>query len=450
MIEAIMYSAIGFLTATLLALITLPAVWRRAVRLTRRRIEGAIPVSMAEIQADKDQLRAGFAVATRRLELGTETLRARTADQWATITRQTEELQRRQAALDDTAARLKDLEARHIELVAHDQHIEAELGTRTADLNETRDALQATRSELAITSRNLEDTSAREEELQIEHVALTTLRDTLHDRITDLDRNLASTSRMLAEDRATLRATSESLTAERIATRELNARLARTDAQLATASDEVTALSAELAALKIRAASLAERTIAAEALRDDTLREAERVTTSALSYQHAAESAARQAQDRVAMIAAEKAMVDGALAKAREERAVLQARLAALPPTPVDAPWSDDNAVLRERISDIAAEVARMTAELEGPGSPINALLAANPPGKKQAGVTPTLADRIRALQDKATQERAAKERAPKDRIAKDKIAAPPVVPEHLPADHLTPDPLPQNQRAAG
>jgi len=449
MIEAIMYSAIGFLTATLLALVTLPAVWRRAVRLTRRRIEGAIPVSMAEIQADKDQLRAGFAVATRRLELGTETLRARTADQWATITRQTEELQRRQVRLDDTAAKLADLEARHTELTAHDQFIEAELNTRTADLNATSAALDATRSELAITSRTLEETSDREEQLQVETMSLTALRDTLHERITDLDRNLAATAALLASDRATLRQTSEDLTMERVATRELNARLARTDAQLATATDEVTALSAELAALKTRASALAERTAAAEALRDDTLRETERATTSALSYQRAAESAARQAQDRAAMIAAEKAMVDGALAKAREERTVLQARLAALPPTPavtaVAMSSSDDNAALRERISDIAAEVARMTAELEGPGSPVNALLAANPPGKKKAGMPPTLADRIRALQDKATQDRAAKERAPKDKIASPLTAAAPVVPDHLP-----PDPLPQNQRAAG
>ena len=106
---------------------------------------------------------------------------------------------------------------------------------------------------------------------------------------------------------------------------------------------------------------------------------------------------------------------------------------------------SDDNALLRERISDIAAEVARMTAELEGPGSPVNALLAANPPGKRKAGVPPTLADRIRALQDKATQERAVKDRTPKDKIASPIAAAAPVVPDHVP-----PDPLPQNQRAVG
>ena len=40
-----------------------------------------------------------------------------------------------------------------------------------------------------------------------------------------------------------------------------------------------------------------------------------------------------------------------------------------------------ENALLRERINDVAAEVARLTAALEGPGSPIEAMLAAAVPG---------------------------------------------------------------------
>ena len=36
-----------------------------------------------------------------------------------------------------------------------------------------------------------------------------------------------------------------------------------------------------------------------------------------------------------------------------------------------------ENALLRERINDVAAEVARLTAALEGPGSPIETMLAA-------------------------------------------------------------------------
>ena len=44
-----------------------------------------------------------------------------------------------------------------------------------------------------------------------------------------------------------------------------------------------------------------------------------------------------------------------------------------------------ENALLRERINDVAAEVARLTAALEGPGSPIDAILAASTPRRNPA-----------------------------------------------------------------
>ena len=63
-----------------------------------------------------------------------------------------------------------------------------------------------------------------------------------------------------------------------------------------------------------------------------------------------------------------------------------------------------DDAQLRERISDVAAEVARLTMALEGPNSPIEAILAAESPkdpGDGRPGGN--LADRIRALQGRAS-----------------------------------------------
>src|ERR1700721_2528695 len=57
MIEPIMYLAIGFLVSMLFGLMIVPLVHNRAVRLTTRRLEAATPLSLAEIQAMKDQLR---------------------------------------------------------------------------------------------------------------------------------------------------------------------------------------------------------------------------------------------------------------------------------------------------------------------------------------------------------------------------------------------------------
>jgi hypothetical protein len=74
-----------------------------------------------------------------------------------------------------------------------------------------------------------------------------------------------------------------------------------------------------------------------------------------------------------------------------------------------EASWASgraDDAQLRERISDIAAEVARLTMALEGPDSPIEAILAAESPKDPGGGdgrPGHNLADRIRALQGRAS-----------------------------------------------
>ncbi len=85
MIEPIMYFGIGFLVAALVGLVVIPLVHGRAVRLTMRRLEAATPLSMAEIQADKDQLRAEFAMSTRRLEVSVENLRTKSTSQLAEL-----------------------------------------------------------------------------------------------------------------------------------------------------------------------------------------------------------------------------------------------------------------------------------------------------------------------------------------------------------------------------
>lgn len=79
MIEIVMFVALGFTLAGLLALFIAPAAWRRAVRLTTRRLEATLPISLKDINADKDLLRAESAVEIRRLELALEQAKERAA-----------------------------------------------------------------------------------------------------------------------------------------------------------------------------------------------------------------------------------------------------------------------------------------------------------------------------------------------------------------------------------
>lgn len=68
-----MIFALGFLAASLCALLFLPTLNARAARLARRRVEAMLPLSPREIVAERDHLRAVFAVEQRRLERKVET-----------------------------------------------------------------------------------------------------------------------------------------------------------------------------------------------------------------------------------------------------------------------------------------------------------------------------------------------------------------------------------------
>jgi hypothetical protein len=111
MIEPIMYFGIGFLFAALIGLVVIPLVHGRAVRLTVRRLKAATPLSMAEIQADKDQLRAEFAMSTRRLEMSVEQLKTKTTSQLAELGKKGDAINRLKMELGEKTATIFALEA---------------------------------------------------------------------------------------------------------------------------------------------------------------------------------------------------------------------------------------------------------------------------------------------------------------------------------------------------
>jgi len=110
MVEAHMYFAMGFLLAALGLLVFVPLAHGRAVRLTRQRLETMIPASAAEIMADKDLLRAEFALSTRQLEIALSELRAKSANDRAELSRKTDAMRRLTNELTALRARLNPSE----------------------------------------------------------------------------------------------------------------------------------------------------------------------------------------------------------------------------------------------------------------------------------------------------------------------------------------------------
>jgi hypothetical protein len=142
MIEPIMFFGLGFLASSLLGLIIVPFVHGRAVRLTVRRLEAATPLSMAEIQADKDQLRAEFAMSTRRLEMSVEQIKNKMTGQLADLGKKNDVINRLKIELGEKAATIFSLEAR-------DKGIKDQLRATEDELEAKTDALRETQRTLA-------------------------------------------------------------------------------------------------------------------------------------------------------------------------------------------------------------------------------------------------------------------------------------------------------------
>ena len=145
-----MYIALGALGAGLLALMIAPAIWNRAVHLTRRRIEATVPLEVEEIRAEKDLMRADFALALRRMEKKLEAEKQTAAERRVEIARQAETLHAANTDRDAKADAVFELEERERVLRAELRSREEELVRTAAHLREAERKLVNRNNEIAI------------------------------------------------------------------------------------------------------------------------------------------------------------------------------------------------------------------------------------------------------------------------------------------------------------
>ena len=420
MVEPAMYLAIGFLIAMLLGLTIVPLVHNRAVRLTTRRLEAATPLSMAEIQADKDQLRAEFAMSARRLEMSVDQLKHKTTSQLAELGKKTDAINRMKLELGEKNATIFALEAREKAVKEQLRATEEEFATKTEALRQAEKALTDKQGELVRINTELSDRTTTAESRKVELVAVHTQIDALKGRVGDAEKEFAATQARLEQERKQSEAASRELAEARGRVENLSQRVTDLDRQLILQVKEAELLGNRVNDLETRLATqgklLAERDYEVNQLRQ---------------ARDAADHAIKELRDELALtssgswpaldrLKAEKAAVEEQLRVARDERSKLQRDMNAIQQQ-AESSWATErmeNALLRERINDIAAEVAKLAIQLEGPNSPIEALLEADPAkpangavnGTAPNGATGegggTLAERIRALQAHASRAR--------------------------------------------
>ena len=415
-IETIMYVGIGFLVASLLGLAIIPLVHNRSARLTARRLEAATPLSMAEIQADKDQLRAEFAMSTRRLELSVEQLKTRSTTQLGELGKKSEAISILKRELGDKTAAIEELEAREKALREQLHATEKEHSAKSTSLHETEIVLAEKTSTLARLTAELGDRTQSGETQRSEIGTLAAQIELLNTQLKRYEQDVRDTEDRLARERSDADAVTKELSDERGKVENLGNRVAQLERALVAQTTEAEILGRRVQDLEARLGEqgrlLVEREYAVNQMRGelDTARKAEadlRAEFASLGDLNRGSADALRADN---------VRLQTQLALVAEERNKLQEGIAAMK-RDTEATWASErveNALLRERINDIAAEVARLTMALEGPNSPIEAMLAAEPPAPGANGAhgaaserserpKGNLADRIRALQSRAS-----------------------------------------------
>ncbi len=177
MIEAAMYIALGFFLAILLAAAVFPAIYKRAVRLTKEAMMAVNPASYAEVRASQDFERASHALALRRAEAAIEREREKSVSHRLEAGRLTAEMVKLRAAHERETNVLKEA-LEKAETVAGGR--KAKTGALSAELEETRERLR--HAEQALAASRAEADLLRQEKYDAEHpaaqddtVALTTI-----------------------------------------------------------------------------------------------------------------------------------------------------------------------------------------------------------------------------------------------------------------------------------
>lgn len=398
---------LGFLSAGFIALIVAPMVWRRAVALTRKRIEASVPLTQAEIQADKDRMRAEFAMSTRRLEINFKNFRERAASQIVEINRNREELKQLMAERTERHEALTRLEVQSGEIRAELRRREDELQVMTERFEQAELMLDQRADEIEKLGRMYDDASFSASNRQVEVAAREAEIEKLGTEMSTLRSERREIDRKNQDITAENRGSSEALRAEQDRAAGLEARIERLVASVADRDDKIERSEREVSRMRdtVKATSSSEDTLQAQlgnSQSDRARLEAEKAELAEELAAHVSGAKAREMERLMAKVAADRDLLEERLKTLTRENRKLKVDVAVHQRTKSED-WNGErrqSALLREQMNDLAAEVVRLTATLEGPDSAINAMLGpeTDGAGRKVA----SLADKVRELQKTA------------------------------------------------
>jgi chromosome segregation ATPase len=381
-IETAMWFALGFLVAAVLALVLMASLWRRAVRLTTRRIAASVPADAEAALAEKDLLSARFARDLSRYELALSDLRRRNTEERVAVGRQTIALDEMRQARDAETARVEAGLAREAAQAEVIEARDATIRARDEDLALARATIGRLEETIADHETTIGSLENRVEERNVEIAARKTEADAREVRIEGILAELAEKKDRIDELRKTLGLAETVVSQEKDRADRLDRRIERLVADVADREELADRRHRELERSR-QALTSANARIAALTRSVDAANEPTRLGDNM--------------ERSVDLLEQQKIELETRLDAAERERDRLAAAVRDLERSRSASPGDGaaTRAALREQMADLAAEMVRLTASVEGAGSPIAGLVDGKTPGE---GPRPSLADRIRAV----------------------------------------------------
>jgi len=366
-------------------------------------------------------------MSARRLEMSVEQLKNRTTSQLADLGKKTDMINRMKIELGEKNATIFSLEAREKAVKEQLRATEEEFSTKTEALRLAEGALTDKQGELSKLNTELNDRSLVADSRQVELVAVRTQIEQLKNRVGDAEKEFTATQTRLTQERRDSDIATRDLTDARGRVENLSQRVTDLDRQLIVQVKEAEMLGNRVNELEDKLAAQG-KLLAERDFENSQLRQANETSERAMKQLRDEIGAINSGQwPALEKLKAEKAGLEEQLRVTRDERGKLQRDINAIQHQ-AESNWATErmeNALLRERINDIAAEVAKLAMQLEGPHSAIDAILGSEPaaarsPAKAANGAAGangvasadepqtggTLAERIRALQAHASRAR--------------------------------------------
>ncbi len=378
MIQFALLFGLGFLSATLIAMLLAPAIHRRIVRYAENRIKATMPISPQEVRAQRDMARAVYAAEN-----------ARTKQELAQERTRSTSFQLRLDALNEEARRL---EAHKAELQMRIDQFDVEAADARARLREGDSYIQELKAAL-LKAEEAESEAAREQDnLRQQLIRLTSDADNVRTDLSSRDaetENLRLRITTLRDERENLR---NDLREQTSHARDATARLAQEEERVARLEDR---LSREIADRSDKEEALERRIQEIARLRDKL---AGRVSADAPAEPSTVSPEAEPLVTEQAALAepvatpepvdADAELADRIVAVSEEARH----RATALSERLLNGKNTANDEALRQEMAAIAASMVAVTAAGEGKASPIHAILS----GRTGTGGRESLAARAR------------------------------------------------------